>query len=123
MGSALGQIRHGVVGFAIAVALAACSSGDAPTRVARDPSLRNQPVFLYAPSDSTRPPRAVVFFFGNDVGFWQPHRQLAASLARSQYAVAGFDMRALLRGLPAGIIARDSAFAAEIDPIIASARR
>jgi len=123
MGRALGQIRHGLVGFAIAVVLAACSSRDEPTRVARDPWLRDEPVFLYAAADSTRPPRAVVFFFGNDVGFWQPHRQLAASLARSQYAVAGFDMRALLRALPDRVIARDSAFAAKIDPIIAKARR
>jgi len=68
------------------------------------------------------PPRAVVFFFGNDIGFWQPHRQLASSLASSQLAVAGFDMRSLLRSLPVGTAARDSAFAAAIEPLIARAR-
>lgn len=69
-----------------------------------------------------RPPRAVVFFFGNDIGFWQPHRQLASSLAGYQFAVTGFDMRSLLRSLPVGAAARDSAFAAAIDPLIARAR-
>jgi pimeloyl-ACP methyl ester carboxylesterase len=63
-----------------------------------------------------------VFFFGNDVGFWQPHRELASSLARSQFAVAGFDMRKLLRSLPNRLPARDSAFATTIRPLIASAR-
>ena len=90
--------------------------------VARDPVLRAEPMYLYAAADSTRPPRALVFFFGNDIGFWQPHRKLAASLAGSQYAVAGFDMRPLLRSLPDPIRQRDSAFAARIAPIIARAR-
>jgi len=117
----LGQIGREFRWFVLAVALAACSPGERPTRVARDPVLRNEAVFLYGPADTTRPPRAVVFFFGNDIGFWQPHRQLAATLANSQYAVAGFDMRSLLRALPAGA-ARDTAFAARIDPIIMAAR-
>ena len=103
------------------VALAACA-GERPTRVALDPQLRREPVLLYAAADTTRPPRAVVFFFGNDIGFWRPHRQLASSLARSQYAVAGFDMRSLLHALPSGTPARDSAFSAAIDPVIARAR-
>jgi pimeloyl-ACP methyl ester carboxylesterase len=115
-------MRGVVIAFATVVALAACSESDRPTVVARDAVLRAEPVFLYAPADSTRPPRAVVFFFGNDIGFWQPHRKLAASLARSQYAVAGFDMRSLLRSLPEHSPERDSAFAARIEPIIARAR-
>jgi len=107
----------------IALVLAACGRGTPPTRVARDPVLRTQPIFLYAAADTTRPPRAVVFFFGNDVGFWKPHRELAASLAAAQYAVAGFDMRPLLGALPEGRRARDSAFVAVIDPLIARVRR
>jgi pimeloyl-ACP methyl ester carboxylesterase len=79
-------------------------------------------MFLYAAADTTRPPRAVVFFFGNDIGFWKPHRQLAASLARSQYAVAGFDMRPLFHSLPPGGAMRDSAFMAAIEAIIARSR-
>jgi pimeloyl-ACP methyl ester carboxylesterase len=64
----------------------------------------------------------VIFFFGNDIGFWQPHQALAGSLAKSQFAVAGFDMRALLRSLPAQLSDRDSAFALAIRPLIARAR-
>ena len=106
----------------VAVAVTGCAGGARPTRAARDPMLRTQPVFLYAAADTTRPPRAVIFFFGNDIGFWKPHRQLAASLARSQLAVAGFDMRPLLRSLPERGASRDSAFMAAIEPIIARSR-
>jgi len=106
----------------IGSALFGCAHGDQPTHIARDGWLRAQPLFLYSAADTTRPPRAVVFFFGNDIGFWQPHRDLAGSLARSQFAVAGFDMRALLHSLPAGLPERDSAFAQAIRPLIARAR-
>ena len=118
----MGQTVRGTLGLVGALALAACVQDDRPTRAARDPALRDQPVFLYSASDTTRPPRAVVFFFGNDIGFWKPHRQLASSLAESQYAVAGFDMRQLLRALPERPEARDSVFAAAIAPIIARTR-
>ena len=104
------------------VLLAACAHGDRPTLVARDPWLRAQPVFLYKAADTTQPPRAVIFFFGNDIGFWQPHRELAGSLAQSQYAIAGFDMRSLLKKLPERRPARDSAFTVAIRPLIARAR-
>jgi pimeloyl-ACP methyl ester carboxylesterase len=118
----LGQIGRSIGGIAISIVFAACTGDDAPTYIARDPQLRGEPLFLYRAADTTRPPRAVIFFFGNDIGFWRPHRQLAASLARSQYAVAGFDMRALLRSLSARGPARDSAFIAAIEPIIARSR-
>ena len=118
----MGKIGRTTLAAAVTAAVIGCGDGERPTRVARDPMLRAQPVFLYAAADTTRPPRAVIFFFGNDIGFWKPHRQLAASLARSQFAVAGFDMRPLLRGLPAHGAARDSAFMAAIEPIIAQSR-
>jgi pimeloyl-ACP methyl ester carboxylesterase len=121
MDKALGQNRRVLLHLAT-VALAACVETNRPTVVARDPVLRAEPVFLYSAADSTRPPRAVVFFFGNDIGFWRPHRLLASSLAESQYAVAGFDMRSLLHSLPDKRLARDSVFAARIEPLIARAR-
>ncbi len=108
--------------FVVAVAVSGCVGGDQPTRVAQDPLLRAQPIFLYGAADTTRPPRAVIFFFGNDIGFWQPHRRLAASLARSQYAVVGFDMRPLLRNLPDRGAAREHAFLAAIEPIVMRSR-
>lgn len=118
----MGRIGRSIGGIAIWAALGGCQGNDPPTRIARDPSLRGEPVFLYEAADTTRAPRAVIFFFGNDIGFWRPHRQLAASLARSQFAVAGFDMRPLLHSLPARGPTRDSAFIAAIEPIIARAR-
>ena len=105
-----------------AVALDACATPDRPTRAARDPELRTEPVSLYAAADSTRPPRAVIIFFGNDIGFWRPHRQLAAALADAQYAVAGVDIRPLLAALPEPNPDRDSAFAARIEPLIERSR-
>jgi len=102
------------------VAVSGCGGADQPTRVTRDPLLRTQPVFLYGAADTTRPPRAVIFFFGNDIGFWKPHRQLAASLARAQIAVAGFDMRPLLRTLPPRGAIRDSTFMAAIEQWVAT---
>ena len=118
----MGQFGRCVTAFATAIGLGACSVSNRPTVVARDAVLRSQPVYLYAAADSTRPPRALVFFFGNDIGFWRPHRKLASVLAGSQYAVAGFDIRPLLGSLPDRIPQRDSAFAARIEPIIARAR-
>jgi len=118
----VGHTVRRTLGLVGVFALSACAQHERPTRVARDPALREQPLFLYGAMDSTRPPRAVVFFFGNDIGFWRPHRQLASWLAESQYAVAGFDMRRLLQSLPERGPARDSAFTAAIDPLIASAR-
>ena len=115
------RLWRNISGLVVAIALAGCEGNDSPTRITRDPGLRGR-VFLYAAADSTRPPRAVVFFFGNDIGFWRPHRQLAALLARSQYAVAGFDMRSLLARLPDRGPTRDSAFIAAIEPIIAETR-
>lgn len=108
--------------MALSVWLIACTTANQPPRIARDRGLRDLPLFLYPAADTSRPPRAVIFFFGNDIGFWKPHRQLAASLASSQYAVAGFDMRQLLSELPGRRPARDSAFAVTIDLIIARAR-
>jgi pimeloyl-ACP methyl ester carboxylesterase len=111
-----------IIAIVSALALTSCGRDDPPTRVARDPWLRSQPVALYAAADSTRPPRAIVFFFGNDIGFWSPHRKLAAVLAASQYAVAGFDMRKLLRSLPDRGPSRDSAFMAAVEMLIGRSR-
>jgi pimeloyl-ACP methyl ester carboxylesterase len=103
--------------------LASCSTADAPTHIVRDAALRDQPLFLYDAADRGRPARALIFFIGNDIGFWEPHRQLATSLANAQYDVAGFDMRPLLGSLPDCEAERDSAFAGAMDQIIARTRR
>jgi pimeloyl-ACP methyl ester carboxylesterase len=79
------------------------------------------PVYFY-PASTATPARAVIFFFGNDIGFWTPHRDLAEYLSGQGYSVVGFDMRTLLAQLPEPSPQRDSAFIARILPIIASAR-
>ena len=103
-----------------AAALVGCSR-NRPPYIPRDPALQRLPVFFY-PDRTAAPARAVIFFFGNDVGFWAPHRELADYLAGEGYAVVGFDMRPLLADLPEAPPQRDSAFRARILPLIASAR-
>lgn len=82
-----------------------------PNHVVRDPSLRRRGIVIYTPRGT---PRALVLFFGNDVGFWRPHYALAADLASQGYAVAGVDIRPLLGALPEGHPTRDSSCAAAI---------
>lgn len=101
-------------------AIIGCSSRR-PPYVAHNPELRRLPVYFY-PARTATPARAVIFFFGNDVGFWTPHRDLAEYLSGQGYPVIGFDMRTLLAQLPERSPQRDSAFNARILPIIASAR-
>lgn len=72
-----------------------------PTYAARDPALQKSGIYLYAASRPGLPPRAIIFFLGNDVGFWNPHRRMASVLARQGFAVAGIDIRPLLDNLPA----------------------
>jgi pimeloyl-ACP methyl ester carboxylesterase len=59
--------------------------------------LRDAPLYFY-PASAT--PRAWLFFFGNDVGFWSAHQQLATRLASSGISVVGVDPRPILRSLP-----------------------
>lgn len=120
-------VASALVGLALAAIagiMAACATmgGEEPSYVPRDAALRHVGLYFYPAVPASRPPRAFVFFFGNDVGFWRAHRQLAADLAAQGYAVAGFDMVPLLRALPDGRAARDSAFGARIGPLILGAR-
>ncbi|MDQ6827315.1 MAG: hypothetical protein M3081_00435 [Gemmatimonadota bacterium] len=100
----------------------AWSTEFAPTYVAADSVLRAQPLYFY-PS-TTAHPRAFIFFFGNDVAFWQPHQVLAHRLSRDGYSVVGLDLRQVLAVLPStSVEARESSFTAVIGPLIARARR
>lgn len=91
-----------------------------PNHVTRDALLRGRGVVIYTPAD---PARALVLFFGNDIGFWRPHHALAADLASEGYAVVGVDIRPLLAALPEAHPARDSACASAIRDIASRARR
>ena len=95
-------------------------SAPSPNHTVRDPHLARLGVLAYVPAG---PPRALVVFFGNDIGFWRPHRALAADLAGDGYAVAGVDVRALFASLPARGSERDSACARAIADLVARSRR
>lgn len=114
--------RPGVVLLLAAALAAGCDEAPAPTRPPRDAALRAVRLSLYLPTNRAGPPRAVIFFFGNDVGFWDAHQRLAAGLAGSGYAVAGFDMRPMLDALPEERPARDRAFARQIVALIQRTR-
>lgn len=117
-------LRHAhrvAVALAIALAAAACQPA-VSAYTPRDPVLRRLPLYFYPAADSGRAPHALVFFFGNDVGFWEAHQALATRLAGDDYSVVGFDVKRFLETLPDAPAARDSAFAAAISPIIQRSR-
>lgn len=99
-----------------------CRAGPPPTHVARNPSLRRPSLLFYLPSPAGSTPKALILFLGNDVGFWEPHQELAARLANAGYAVVGLDIRDYLSHLPSGEPQRDRAFADSIVPLIAAIR-
>ena len=99
--------------------LAGCRAGPKPTYVARNPLLRRPSLLFYLPANK---PKALILFLGNDVGFWEPHQDLAARLSGDGYAVVGLDIREYLSHLPSGEPVRDVAFADSIVPLIATIR-
>jgi pimeloyl-ACP methyl ester carboxylesterase len=58
--------------------------------------LRSDDFYVYPPRSSMR---GTIVFFGNDVGFWKPHQELADFLSRRGYAVIGYDLRRLLKSV------------------------
>ncbi|MHB1312758.1 MAG: serine aminopeptidase domain-containing protein [Gemmatimonadaceae bacterium] len=73
----------------------------------RDAVLRRAPLRFYR----SQHPRALVWFFGNDIGFWGPQQRLAAQLADGGYDVVGMDLRAWLAQRPhEPAAAREAAF-------------
>src|SRR5438874_120479 len=102
--------------------LAACRHAQT-AYVPHDPELRAMPVYFYPATSHADEPRPVVFFFGNDVGFWEAHQKLAERLAGDGYSVIGFDVRDLLKSLPdSSEAAREEAYVAEISKVIARSR-
>lgn len=96
--------------------------------VPRDPTLRRADLFFYVPRGSQPPARAMLFFFGNDIGFWEAHQELAADLQAHGYAVVGYDVKPLIQSLPRGDAAavaarRDAIVGARVDTLIRASRR
>jgi pimeloyl-ACP methyl ester carboxylesterase len=121
--------QYSAIAFLLVVAIAIggwiywrqWSTQAAPTYKPRDAMLAKEPLYFY-PAVGGRA-NAFLFFFGNDVAFWEPHQMLANRLSHEGYAVVGMDLRKYLDELPdRSVPARDSAFAASIGPLIARAR-
>jgi len=72
------------------------NAGAPPNYQARDRALRLAPLRFYRSPHA----RALVWFFGNDVGFWGAQQRLAAQLADGGYDVVGMDLRAWLAQRP-----------------------
>lgn len=106
---------------AVLLVVRACDEPADPTYTARDPALRSRPLYFY-PAAGPEPARAFVFFFGNDVGFWAPHRRLAIHLAEQGFDVVGFDLKPLVTSLFDFDAGRDSTFAAEVGRLVAASR-
>ncbi len=103
---------------ALAALLAlACRRGPPPTYKPAAHTLQRSSLLFYKPAGR---PKALIIFMGNDVGFWEPHQELAARLANAGYAVAGLDIREYLSHLPSGEPRRDSVFRDSIVPLIAA---
>ena len=97
------------------LALIVCACTPARSRYTpRDPELNREPLYFYPPVGSSRHPKAAVFFFGNDLGFWSPHQKLAERLANHGYAVVGFDVKKFLDRLPDSALLRDSALVHDV---------
>lgn len=94
-----------------------CTQARSP-HILHDKSLASLPLYFYPSADTAHAPRATVFFFGNDVGFWKPHQTLAEKLSGEDFTVVGFDVTKYLKRLPTNLTLRDSVFAKDIPIII-----
>ena len=129
------RARTHVLWFALAIVLICLGVGLAfmalpaahSEYVPRNPALRRASLFFYPSHAGSGPAPAFVFFFGNDVGFWSAHQELADDLAGQGYAVVGFDVKPLLASLPDGATAtaataRDSMFSVALASLIRASR-
>jgi predicted alpha/beta hydrolase family esterase len=106
----------------VAVAYVAWPQSTAAPYTPRDPALLAQPLFFYPATDTTKAAKAFVFFFGNDIGFWGAHQELASRLAGEGYDVVGLDVKKFYATLPSENAARERAFADSVVLMIARAR-
>ena len=88
----------------------------------RDPALAGYPLFFYPSAVPSAPPKAFLFFVGNDIGFWGAHQDLAKRLAGAGYDVVGLDVKKSFRRLPDDAVARAALFGDSVTRMIALAR-
>jgi dienelactone hydrolase len=109
-----GAWRHSALGLlALSLGAYACAPAHSAYRP-HDPQLLNEPLYFYPARADAHKPKAGIFFFGNDLGFWQPHQKLAQRLANHGYAVVGFDIKKFLDRYPDSAALRDSAIVHEL---------
>ena len=89
----------------------------------RDPALAGFPLLFYPSAVTSAPPKAFVFFVGNDIGFWGAHQDLAKRLAGAGYDVVGLDVKIFFGRLPDDPAARARLFGDSVALMIALARR
>ncbi len=106
-------------GILLTLVIAACPAAK-PTYVPHDRSLSSLPLYFYPASGKAR---AVLIFFGNDVGFWEAHEELARRISATGVDVIGLDVRKYIDCLPAAQPAREAAFTDAIDGVIARSVR
>jgi pimeloyl-ACP methyl ester carboxylesterase len=104
------------------VLLTGCFRPEPAPYTARDTQLRGFPLYFYPSMDSASPARALIFFVGNDIGFWGAHQKLAKRLASVGYDVVGFDTKVFFDRLPDDATARASAYGDSVAAMIARAR-
>ena len=92
----------------------ACPAAES-SYVPHDKSLSLLPLYFYPAAGKAR---AVLIFFGNDVGFWEAHEELARRISSAGVDVIGLDVKKYLDRLPPARPARQAAFAGSIDGLI-----
>ena len=109
------------IGFA--VVSAACFTPDAAPYTPRDASLATSEFFFYPAIDGPSHAKAIIFFLGNDLGFWGAHQELAKRLASADYNVVGFGVKKYFNRLPDDTLTRGKAFTDGGDHTEAGSRR
>ena len=108
------------IGFA--VVSAACFTPDAAPYTPRDASLATSEFFFYPAVDGPSHAKAIIFFLGNDLGFWGAHQELAKRLAASNYDVVGFDVKKYFNRLPDDTLTRGKALTDSVAIILKRVR-
>lgn len=114
------MLKRSLCAAALLTAICVTGLGATPHYNARARVLHRSSVQFFLP-DRAAQPRALILFFGNDVGFWQPHVNLAERLARHGYVVVGLDIRDYLSHLPADRT-REKIFADSMSSLITAMR-
>lgn len=122
MSHAMGRALACTFSLGFALATAGCFKADAAPYTPRDASLATSEFFFYPAVDGPSHAKAIIFFLGNDLGFWGAHQELATRLAASNYNVVGFDIKKYFNRLPDDTLRRGKAFTDSVAIILKRVR-